>query len=131
MGHCQPRFVSCGWSAGLFGLLSSVPEPASTQTGQQQNTAKADLFCTQGLCLLPRCGFSINLGINRGLIHSNPSPGLKLSPRGSQSSRLCFRQRRGRGVMLAHCSTAIALRQGLFGAIMCNKSLNPYNTCKK
>ena len=102
------------------------PRPASGRT-----QAKANLFCTQSLCLLLPCGFSINLGINRGLIQSNPSPGLKPSPRSSQSSRLCFRQRRGRGVMLAHPSAAITLRQGLFGAIMCNKSLNPYNTSNK
>lgn len=39
------------WSAGPCSLLSSLPEPAPSQTGQWQDRAKANLFHTQSLCL--------------------------------------------------------------------------------
>lgn len=77
-----------GWRAGLFGLLFSLPEPASSRLASGRTQPKANLFCTRSLCLLPGCGFSINLGINRVSIQSNPSPGLQPSHRGCQNSRL-------------------------------------------
>lgn len=62
-GWCAASLVCCPPS------LSQLPPRLASGRIQPE----ASLFRTQSLCLLPVCGFSINLGIIRVSIQSNPT----------------------------------------------------------
>lgn len=64
----------CFFFPGPSDLLSSLPEPASSQAGHPQDRAKANLFHTQSLCLLPSVDSPLTWALTGQLDPEQPQP---------------------------------------------------------